>query len=249
VTAAGHGRGPGNRGELREQFERLLASPAAHETRVAYCTLASEMLAVIGHRAWVVGSLQRDAGAQALGDVLQMAGELGEGTVLLLDADRKYAGAALVRQIVECEYLVWLFAAEPEEARNWRTGSPEAGGTSFAPGAMRKRSDGRFRAEEYASHCERGGHPREAGAFLLSGHNDSRQLAEGRWQWLDLAQHLERLWSSVPLALESHHVQDALDPPHSAALQKARERWWANDALAARLVFGEDGPELPQPAR
>jgi len=113
---------------------------------------------------------------------------------------------------------------------------------------MRKRSHARFRTEEYASHCERGGHPREAGAFLLPGHNDSRQLAEGRWQWLDLAQHLERLWSSVPSALEAHHIQDALDPPQSAALENARERCWAKDPLAARLVFGEDGPELPQPS-
>jgi phage/plasmid primase-like uncharacterized protein len=42
--------------------------------------------------------------------VAQISGELGAGAVALLEAGNNYAAAALIRQLVEVEYLASAFA-------------------------------------------------------------------------------------------------------------------------------------------
>jgi hypothetical protein len=56
------------------------------------------------------------------------------------------------------------------EAEKWLAASPSEIRNFFGPGAMRKRSGGQFRAEEYGVHCERGGHPNPRAGFLLPEH-------------------------------------------------------------------------------
>ena len=141
-----------------------------------------------------------------------------------------------MRQIVECEYLAWLFGEYPDEAARWLRAPPDGRQRLFRPAAMRKRSQGRFRTEEYASHCERGGHPAPAGAFMLPGRSDSRQVAEGRWQWADLGQHLERCWALTLVALGSHDVVEALPRGLERRLEDARVQWHADDRLAIRAT-------------
>lgn len=153
----------------------------------------------------------------------------------LLEASSHYAAAALVRQLVECEYLTWLFGEDPEKAARWFRSEP-ADRQQLRPAAMRKRSGGRFRSEEYASHCGRGGHPHPAGAFMLPGREDSRQLAEGRWQWVDLGQHLERLWDLTLVAVRSHDLTTALSSTREQRVEGARQEWHARDQLAVRAA-------------
>jgi hypothetical protein len=53
--------------------------------------------------------------------VVQVAGELGAAGTDLLERDKCYAALALLRQLVECEYLCWAFSEDHEEARRWAT--------------------------------------------------------------------------------------------------------------------------------
>jgi hypothetical protein len=45
----------------------------------------------------------------------EMAAELGEGAISLFDKDLFYAGSALVRQLIECGYLIALASERREE--------------------------------------------------------------------------------------------------------------------------------------
>ena len=56
-----------------------------------------------------------------LGCVAQVAGELGSAAVELLRAEKRYPAWALLRQIVECEYLCWAFNEDELEAAHWLT--------------------------------------------------------------------------------------------------------------------------------
>lgn len=233
----------------REAFEGLLQDPAAHERRVEWCRTAASAFDEAGYAVWVTGWTVQDDGTLSLGIVLQMTGEVAQGTVTLLDENRHYAAAALVRQLVECEYLAWLFGEYPDEAATWLRALPDDRQRLFRPAAMRKRSKGRFRTEEYASHCERGGHPAPAGAFMLPGRRDSRQLAESRWQWVNLGQHLERCWALTRVALSSHDLVEALPRGLERHLEDSRGQWHANDRLASRatrltVVDGDRAIEL-----
>ena len=49
---------------------------------------------------------ERNAAGTGFATMTEMAAELGEGAVALFDADLWYPGAALVRQLIECGYLL-----------------------------------------------------------------------------------------------------------------------------------------------
>jgi len=53
----------------------------------------------------------------AVGALLQIGGELALPAIQLLTGEQHYAGAALVRQLVEVEYLMWAFESNPGEAK------------------------------------------------------------------------------------------------------------------------------------
>ncbi len=51
--------------------------------------------------------------------VVEMAGELAAGAVAMLDDDHRYAAAALIRQLIECEYLLHAFVEDLGTAASW----------------------------------------------------------------------------------------------------------------------------------
>ena len=55
----------------------------------------------------------------AVGLLLEMAGELAGAAGRLLSDGEHYAGADLVRQIVEIEYLTWTFKEGHRSASEW----------------------------------------------------------------------------------------------------------------------------------
>ena len=66
-----------------------------------------------------------------------------------------YAAAALLRQVVEVEYLLWTFADDPEDTVRWLNASKSQLDGRFRPAAMRQRSAGHFRTSEYVAHSTR----------------------------------------------------------------------------------------------
>jgi hypothetical protein len=214
----------------RDAFEAAVLDPVAGDFRVRVCDVLTEAVRTAGQAMWVGGWLLRDDWSRGLGIAVQMGGELASGAVTLLRAARHYPAAALIRQLVEVEYLVFVFNEDDVVARDWLTSTPEQLRAVFRPAAMRRRSGGRFRDSEYWAHCEVGGHPHPHGARLLPDH--SAALADNAWLWGDLAQHRHRLWRSLREAAESHEFTDVLRAVDDVAGSALLADWLAHDALA-----------------
>ena len=146
---------------------------------------------------------------RAVGMVAQMGAELAHGANTLYESEQWYAGAALVRQLIEVEYVLWLFGHDPAEVDRWCSARPDDLRQDFSPAEMRKRSNGYFDADEYSNHCTLGGHPRKAGVALL---HDWMTVVDGKANealvptelWVDLAQHVVRVWKCLSRAVELH---------------------------------------------
>lgn len=129
--------------------------------------------------------------------VVQISGELGTACVGLLQAKQFYPSFALVRQIVECEYLCWAFSQDEDEARKWLKTSRRERMRFWSPRHMRQRSNGEFRDKDYAVHCEIGGHPTPAAFRLL---HSTRVMPE-KSVWIELTTHLANTWSHITRAI------------------------------------------------
>lgn len=94
-----------------------------------------------------------------VGVLAQIAADLLEASASHLCGSNHYAGAALLRQVVEVEYLTWAFANDERDAGAWLNSSHQERLEFFSPMRLRQVSDGRFSASDYRHHCEQGGHP------------------------------------------------------------------------------------------
>lgn len=182
--------------------------------------------------------------------VVEMASELGSGSVALLDADLRYAAAALIRQLIEAEYLIASFAEDISRAAVWHAATPEQIRQDFRPKTMRTR--GGFSHSEYRSHCDNGGHPAPSGIFLLQhGIHHSPDL-DGLYLaslWGDLAQHLRRVWTATVGLLSEHHPRFVVvRATNLGAVSLIEERWVDMDPLA-RSVDAVMLNELSEPKR
>jgi len=202
------------------------------------CRTCADCLQDCGNALWAFG-LADDPRRRALATVLQVGGSIAKGNVAMLEAENWYAAAVLCRQLVEVEYLVWLFGTDPAEAEAWLSASQKDLWRVYRPAAMRKRSKGRFRDQEYWSHCELGGHPNPKAAFLLPEHvlpENKASLLPLDWMWVDLGQHLERLWSFTEVAtdaLDFGTVRIVADATRDVA--DMVKRWHEQDSCAHRL--------------
>lgn len=100
-----------------------------------------------------------DDAAVAVSVLLRIGSQLVSACADLIKDGRHYAGAALIRQLVEVEYLAWAFEAKNEVAAQWLRSSREERQSFFTPAKLRKAADDRFRSADYGHHCELGGHP------------------------------------------------------------------------------------------
>jgi hypothetical protein len=233
-------------GELTvAELERRLADTSGHGARMEFCERAADAIDACGRVLWAFGGAVDMPEREGLALVCQAAGEMATATVGLYREDHWYAGAALVRQFIECEYLVYLFGHDPAHSIKWRQSTREERLDFFKPGAMRKLSQGKFRSEEYAIHCERGGHPSPMGSSLLAEHTASL-LGKNRYLWCDLGQHLERFWESFVLAV------DRLNLGHIGIIQTARRdfpgwraRWKEQDLLSSWVSIKPENDEGP----
>lgn len=124
--------------------------------------------------------------------LLQIAGELCAGAVPALDGNQQYVGAALLRQLVEVEYLMWSYAAGKADAKEWLDSDRDTRRRIFSAKHLRDRAGERFNWLDYAHHCDQGGHPTPMAALLLGGREPLGQLLLG-----DLLLHTWRTWDSV----------------------------------------------------
>lgn len=130
----------------------------------------------------------------------EVGADLAASAVDLMTTGHTYTAGAALRQIIECEYLLTLFAREVEAAREWLNADDRHLRRFFTPAKMRERTGGTFAAGEYQSHCAIGGHPSPKSRMLLSNHSTALPPA---YMWDDLSLHLDRLWASVEAATDA----------------------------------------------
>gem|GEM_PF-4306474 len=216
----------------------------ASASRIAVCEVIASALAQLGKLLWVSGYFVGqdrvsgespfqfgDDGAVGIATVCQIGGELSAGAVALLKAGNQYAASALIRQLVEVEYLADAFAVEDEIAAQWLRADRDERRTFWSPGKLRDRANGRFLNTDYWHHCEVGGHPTTRGMGLLPDHH-RLNIA---YLWVDMAGHLSGIWrSSLASAVRLKHGA-VPGETRVREVNAAIDHWHATDGMYAAL--------------
>lgn len=169
---------------------------------------------------------------QAVGYLLQMAGELGAASSRMLSGKEHYAGAALLRQLVEIEYLMHTFENGHAAPVGWFHSSHEERMKVFSPKKLRSNSKGRFLFKDYQDHCERGGHPVPRGISLLGG----ERVGDAQILLVDLLCHLWRTWDSTRKWLSNFGTVGSNLVRSKASIGECLYKWSVHDAIYALMV-------------
>lgn len=237
-------------------FAYLVADDDAATARESYCEVVAAQIANVaawlGVDAWLGAGDVADTGADveqasadptrrrsfvAVGLVAQIASELVSGALLLFRNGNQYGGSALVRQLIECEYLLRAFRLNFDDAARWHDAN-DSDRWDFKPSKLRE--IGGFDRKEYADHCEAGGHPHPAGRALLDLERamqalapNSRKLDVVRLLWVDFALHCDRVWRALSDVLSEEHARfDRVRAEAIAAVAESRSGWHDIDTLA-----------------
>jgi hypothetical protein len=170
---------------------------------------------------------------RAMGALLQMAGELGFAASRMLSGKEHYAGAALLRQIVEIEYLTWTFKEGHEMVTAWLTSTYDERMRVFAPKKLRANSTGRFLFKDYQDHCEQGGHPVPRGILLLGG----QEIGSAQVLLVDLLTHCWRTWDQVRNWLMNLDKAKQIGFPKAGlGISQRLNEWGRRDPIYALMV-------------
>lgn len=165
--------------------------------------------------------------ATTISILLQISSQLVSASADLFSDGRNYAAAALLRQMVEVEYLAWAVDVRDQDAKRWLRSDKKQRMTFFSPAKLRKASKGKFRSQDYSFHCEFGGHPTPAGAVMLLKKNQT----EVQILIADLLGHAGRTWDHmVRWAMRSSHGGPILE--HSQQMLDRFSEWKSQDPLA-----------------
>ncbi len=219
-------------------YRDALLNPQAQLVRREFARSVATSLRKSGGALWAFG-LADDPVRRAVSIGVQMGGALADGSISLLELENWYGAAALLRQLVEVEYLPWLFAEDPEEAKAWLVASQDDLRRTYSPATMRKRSQGRFRDEEYWTHCDLGGHQNPRAHFLLSERvlpSDVSAFGPLEWMWVELGQHLARLWRLFSQCMDHKSLKTiTVVADCFAEVDERLLKWHEDDPCAVRL--------------
>ena len=207
-----------------KELARAAASDVAQiETRYRVAQMTAQTFSVVGtelHASGHILGIDRVRGVSKAGHgsdevvavslLLRIAGQLVSAATDLFSDGRHYAAAALLRQLVEIEYLAWAFDARDKDAERWLRSTSDERKEFFSPAKLRQAANGKFRGKDYGYHCEMGGHPVPQATTLLSGDILITQLLLS-----DLLGHTGRIWD---------HLSDwSANQPWAFPIQQRRE--------------------------
>jgi hypothetical protein len=189
-----------------KDFARVAAVDSEQiEARYHLARETAQVFTVVGKELHMVGHLtgsDRVKGISQTGHgndevvavslLLRVAGQLVSASTDLFSDGRHYAAAALLRQLVEVEYLAWAFDARDKDAERWLRSTAEERREFFTPAKLRRAAQGKFRGKDYGHHCEMGGHPVPQAANLLSTDTMMAQILLS-----DLLGHTGRIWDHL----------------------------------------------------
>lgn len=192
-----------------------------------------EELHVIGH---FLGTDRRDGlspfghgndATVAVSMLLRIGGQLVSASADLIEDGRHYAGSALIRQLVEVEYLAWAFEAKDEESTRWLRSTHAERKSFFSPSKLRATAGIRFRSVDYSYHCELGGHPVPGSWVLL---NDDVAMAQ--LMLSDCLGHSGRVWDHV-VGWGKEHPNGGPVLSRVQIMLERYSRWKRTDSLVA----------------
>ncbi len=194
-------------------------------------TSSGEELHILGH---IIGP-DRAEGASPFGHgsdeavsistMLRIGGQLISSSTDLFKDGRTYAAAALLRQLVEIEYLAWAVEEKNGEGERWLRSDKSEREQFFKPAKLRKAAGQKFRGQDYGYHCELGGHPTPRATLLLQNNPNSTQLLLS-----DLLGHTGRIWEHfVGWAKESQYGTPILS--RTPEMRNKFMAWKAADPL------------------
>lgn len=189
----------------REAIASAANAPDQIEARVRLAKFASETFDRVGTLLHLSGHSigpDRKSGASpfgygsdetvAIAILLRIAAELIAMSADLFMSGKAYAAAALIRQMVEIEYLAWAFETRNHDAERWLRSDKAERQEFFTPAKLRKAAGERFRSKDYGYHCELGGHPAPTSAILLDGEPLISQMLLS-----DSIGHADRIWDHL----------------------------------------------------
>lgn len=177
-----------------------------------------------------------DDATVAISMLLRIGCQLVSGSADLLSDGRHYAGSALIRQMVEIEYLAWAFESKDEEAARWIRSNRDERRNFFTPAKLRAAAQGKFRSLDYGYHCELGGHPVPGSWSLLNGDKAVAQLMLS-----DCLGHSGRVWDHT-VGWARNHASGAAVLKRAGDMSERYARWKQADLLTAL----PPPPEFPQ---
>jgi hypothetical protein len=124
---------------------------------------------------------------------------LGAGVQQLIFQNNHYAASALLRQLVEVEFLLWKFAQDCDEIPGWVNSTREERERNWKPSRIYRDAENDYRQKDYSGHCELGGHPTPVGAEIAAGVRSD--IAEASLL-CDLINHLRDSWTHILKAIE-----------------------------------------------
>ncbi|MFI6161683.1 hypothetical protein ACIA59_17260 [Micromonospora haikouensis] len=215
------------------EWADALSDEQARRARREVCAHAAMSMANLGSEARRFATESRGNADQArcmlaAGLTGAIGCELLSGIVALASGRWAYGAAALVRQLVEVEYLAWAVGHDPSDAIEWLKSTKQQRLARWQPGKIRGRADGRFPNTDYGYHCEAGGHPTPEAA---------RTILDNRDAWVEIAlyeaaHHGSNAWHYLVGAFQDFGIplSDSLDRNHGA-LDAAIGEWRRLDRL------------------
>lgn len=152
----------------------------------------AETFSQVGEELYVMGLEHNDDEIVAISLLLRIGGQLTSASADLFADGRHYAAAALLRQMVEIEYLAWAFESRDNDAQRWLRSNADERRTFFTPAKLRKAAAGKFRGKDYGYHCELGGHPVPDSISLFQDDDKLSQILLS-----DLLGHTGRIWDHL----------------------------------------------------
>ncbi|WP_157124995.1 hypothetical protein [Nocardia pseudovaccinii] len=166
----------------------------------------------------------------AVGYLILSTSSLGSAIAGLVDTN-PYPAWALMRQLVEVEYLAWAFAENSDEAGAWLRSTKQERTSQFSPRHVYRKTNNSYRSQDYELHCELAGHPTPTGLRML-GSQDPR-IPEGALS--EFINHGGGVWEhivAVAKKLANEHsvpLDDFLDVGAAEEVTGAVTRWRTED--------------------
>ena len=223
-------------GEAITAFQDSAKNDEITAARFSVLDVTSTTLAEIADVLQTSGRIRRDNKELAVALLTRLGSELSGGIFLLAKQSLAYSAGALLRQLVEVEYLMFIGYADPMNLERWYGADAKELRRKFTPQRMRESSGGLFQDQEYWFHCEIGGHPHPMSRLLLPAYNPL--VPPIAILLPDAVHHVRRLWTSVKLLLPKLSVGEIALEEGGQKLLDAIDHW---EKLENPLILSFDG--------